>query len=218
LDRIRAAVGSRVWEAQYQGRPSPADGGMFKPHWWQRYATLPPVTAAVLVLDSAFKTGVANDYSVFALWAADGHGNSYLVNVWRAKLEYPELMKQAHIAHRWAKQRLPGIHVPVVIEDKASGQSAIQTLKKPYPTMTDGILPALPVIPHPVKATESKEARAEGVTPIVEGGRAWIPERAPWLEEWLTEHMKFPNGAHDDQVDTTVMGIVRTQRSKGGLI
>ena len=217
LQRIKTAVGSRVWEAQYQGRPTPPEGGMFKPHWWQRYTELPPMVAAVLTLDSAFKTGVGNDWSVFALWGRDAHGGSYLVNVWRKKLEYPDLMKQAHAAHTWSKERLPGITIPLVIEDKASGQSAIQTLKKPYPTMT-GILPALPVIPFPVKATESKEARAEGITPLVEGGRVFIPERAPWLDDWLTEHSKFPTGAHDDQVDTTVMGVRRTQRSKGGLV
>lgn len=217
LEQIRAAVGSRVWEAQYQGDPTPADGGTFKPWWWQRYRTLPELRTLALCLDSAFKDGVGNDWSVFALWGADGAGNSYLVNVWRERLQYPDLIRLAHTAYAWTRTHFPSVHVAVVIEDKASGQSAIQTLRQPYHPSAGVTLPALPVIPFPVKATESKLARAEGVTPIVEGGRAHVPEAAPWLDAWLDEHVKFPNGAHDDQVDTTVMGLTRTQAPRGGI-
>jgi hypothetical protein len=31
----------------------------------------------------------------------------------------------------------------------------------------------------------------------------YIPEAAPWLAEYLHELMVFPNGKHDDQVDST---------------
>lgn len=217
LAAIRAAVGSRVWQSQYQGDPVPSDGGTFKPWWWQRYHPVPKLVSLELCLDSAFKDGVGNDWSAFALWGSDGKGSSYLVNVWREKLQYPDLIRMAHTAHAWSKAAFPGIHVSLVIEDKASGQSAIQTLKKPYYPAKDVELPALPVVAFPVKATEGKTARAEGITPIIEGGRAFIPDQAPWLDAWLDEHQKFPNGKHDDQVDTTVMGIARTQRARGGL-
>jgi hypothetical protein len=47
LVRIQRNVGSRVWMALYQGRPAPAEGGMFKRHWWRywqsRGMNLPPV-------------------------------------------------------------------------------------------------------------------------------------------------------------------------------
>jgi predicted phage terminase large subunit-like protein len=44
---------------------------------------------------------------------------------------------------------------------------------------------------------------------LVEGGRCSVPESAPWLDDWLTEHERFPFGAHDDQVDTTSMALTR---------
>lgn len=217
LQSLKEDVGTKVWTSLYQGAPTPPDGGMFKDWWWQRYTSLPKMTSLQLVLDSAFKDGVGNDYSVFALWGSDGLGSSYLINLWRQKVQYPDLMRLAHTAYAWTKQEFPGVHVSLVIEDKASGQSALQTLKKPYPTMDGTILPALPIVAYPVKATESKTSRAEGITPIVEGGRAFIPQSAPWLADWIDEHQKFPNGAHDDCVDTSVMGIARTQRGRGGL-
>ena len=208
LDGIRQSVGSRVWEAQYQGRPTPAEGGMFKRHWWQRYRVLPHIKRAELVVDSAFKEGVENDYSAFALWGTDGAGSAYLVRVWRARIAFPELIQLGHDAHAWARQQFPHLKIPLVVEDKASGQSAIQTWRQPTYTKA-GMLPALPVIPFAIKGNQSKIARAEGVTPVAEGGRAFVPEAAPWLDDWLTEHEAFPTGAHDDMVDTTSMALTR---------
>jgi predicted phage terminase large subunit-like protein len=209
LNRTKANMSSRMWESQFQGNPVPAEGGMFKRHWWKRYTELPAITHAELYLDSAFKEGVANDYSAIALWAADGLGSAFLVRAWRARVDYPGLMRLSHDAYAWSRQRFPGLGIPFVIEDRASGQSAIQSLREAYYT-ADGVLPALPIVPYAITASASKVSRAEGVTGIVEGGRAAIPENPDWdLESWILEHERFPQGAHDDFVDTTSMGLSR---------
>ena len=201
LEAIRSAVGSRVWQAQYQGDPTPSEGGTFKRHWWQTYRELPDdIVRAEVTVDSAFKTGVANDWSVFAVWAVDKRGNAYLVRVWRQRVEFPELITLGRHAWTWARLRFPNMAVPLVPEDKASGQSAIQVWKRES---------HIPVIPYTVKATESKISRAEAVTPYVEGGRVFIPDAAPWLDAWIDEHDRFPNGTHDDQVDTTSIALSR---------
>jgi predicted phage terminase large subunit-like protein len=36
----------------------------------------------------------------------------------------------------------------------------------------------------------------------IEAGHVWLPERAPWLEDLRAEIASFPNGRHDDQVDS----------------
>ena len=38
---------------------------------------------------------------------------------------------------------------------------------------------------------------------MIENGFVYIPEAAPWLAEYLHELTVFPNGKHDDQVDST---------------
>jgi hypothetical protein len=38
---------------------------------------------------------------------------------------------------------------------------------------------------------------------MIENGFVYIPETAPWLAEYLHEMTVFPNGKHDDQVDST---------------
>jgi phage terminase large subunit-like protein len=54
-----------------------------------------------------------------------------------------------------------------------------------------------------------KTQRAEAVTNLIEGGLVHIPEGAPWLDAFIDEHCDFPQGTHDDQVDTTVMALMR---------
>lgn len=39
---------------------------------------------------------------------------------------------------------------------------------------------------------------------LVTGGAQGIPKAAPWLKEYEDELLSFPNGKHDDQVDSTV--------------
>lgn len=34
------------------------------------------------------------------------------------------------------------------------------------------------------------------------GGRILLPDKAPFMEAWLYEMIGFPNGEHDDQVDS----------------
>ena len=35
----------------------------------------------------------------------------------------------------------------------------------------------------------------------METGQLWIPNNAPWLEDFTTETTSFPQGKFDDQVD-----------------
>lgn len=207
---MRQRVGERNWQALYQQRPTAAEGGMFKRPWWRYYDTLPDLTEVVITVDSAFKTGVGADFTAVAVWGHDGAGSYYLIDCIEERVEFPELIRLCEAtweAHRWRART-----VPLLIEDKASGQSAIQVLKRPERRADGTIRPALPVIPFKVTAGESKEARAESVSPVVEAGRAFLPARATWRERFIDQHANFPLAAHDDMVDTTSMGLIRLSR------
>lgn len=196
LNEIRTAVGSRVWESLYQQRPTPEAGLIWHREWFKRYSRLggyPQFKRKIQTIDTAFKTGVANDYSVIATWGYTGNA-IYLIDCWRARVEYPDLKRA--IADQAAKHTPDAIYV----EDTAAGQSIIQE-------MTRSTL--LPIIPWP--ATSSKEARAAAVSPIAEAGNVYIPDGSHpddgWVSDWLEEHVAFPRGAHDDYHDTTLIAL-----------
>lgn len=185
-------VGRRVWQALYQGDPSPDEGSIFNPAWFKRYNSLPTIDAIVLVVDGAWKTGVGSDYSVIATWGVSySLQGYYLLDVWRARVELPELLHAIRDQHEKWKPRA------VLIEDAASGIAAIQTLQRET---------RFAVLAVPTKGL-AKETRAERVSPLCESGRVWIPAVAPWVADWVEEHRRFPAGANDDQVDTTSMAL-----------
>jgi predicted phage terminase large subunit-like protein len=51
-------------------------------------------------------------------------------------------------------------------------------------------------------------------TARIEEGRVLLPESAPWLEEFRSEVMAFPNGRHDDQVDSLAQALAWFIKSK----
>jgi len=113
------------------------------------------------------------------------------LEVFREKLEYPDL-KRAAINHamKWNP-------VSVLIEDKASGQSLIQDLRR------ETLLPIIAIKPK-----GDKVSRLSSVLGIMEAGKVRLPNHAPWLADFETELFSFPNSAYDDQVDSLSQAII----------
>lgn len=200
LEALREEMGSRAFSALYMQAPTPDAGAVFQRAWLEgRYSKLPDLHV-VQAVDSAFKTGVANDYSVVATWGTDGKW-FYLLDVARGRWEFPELLA--------AIEREAAEHSPtaILVEDAAAAQSAIQVLRRET---------SLPIVP--VKAEGTKVSRAEAVSPLFESGKVLLPEQEPaWLGDWVEEHVTFDAGKHDDQVDTTSMALKRLRgRGRGG--
>jgi predicted phage terminase large subunit-like protein len=196
----KAEISSRSWQALYQQRPSAEQGNLFHRVWWRRYnpklLKLAGLRSDFTAVDSAWKDGVANDFSVAATWG-QFQGKAYAMDLWRDQVEYPDLMQA--LRDVYAKHR-----AVQVIEDKSSGTSAIQSLRRSTPDA-----PSVPVIAWQPPTNSSKISRAEAVTRFVEAGLCYLPMEADWVEDFVAEHASFPNGQHDDQVDTTSMALAR---------
>ena len=42
-----------------------------------------------------------------------------------------------------------------------------------------------------------------------------LPQSAPWLDNWMHEHLSFPNAQHDEAVDTTSLALSMLKSSAG---
>lgn len=179
-----------MFSTQYQQMPIVPGGNIIRSEWFSRYAAPPGCQGASIYQswDTAFKNGDANDYSACITWMSFDDGTHYILDVFRAKLTYPEL--RAAVIKQRKKCELWGVYPPVVLmEDKASGISLIQDLK----------LEGLRIKAITVK--DCKEMRANECALSIHDGHVLLPEYAPWLSDFLTELEAFPNGRHDDQVD-----------------
>jgi predicted phage terminase large subunit-like protein len=59
----------------------------------------------------------------------------------------------------------------------------------------------------PIKVDSDKETRAHAVTPLIEAGKVFLPESAPWLTTYIDELAVFPNGTNDDIVDSVTQAL-----------
>lgn len=185
LEAIKGAVGTRDWASLYQQRPAALEGGIVKLAWFKRYGT-PPANPLRIVQswDTANKAKEINDPWVCSTWAETATGY-YLLDVYRKRMEYPEGKRTAKsLGEKWQPHA-------VLIEDKSSGSSLIQDLR------IESNLPVLAVTP-----TTDKVVRMSTQSHVVESGRVFLPESAPWLVDFEAEVGAFPQATHDDQVDS----------------
>lgn len=204
-DETKRDVGSRTWTALYQGRPAPAEGNLFKrSHWgWYRapMARLQGdgsmwaegMDEIIQSWDMAFKDTKHSDYVVGQVWGRRG-ASVYLLDQVRDRMDFPATCRAVvALSAKWPQANAK------LVEDKANGPAIMAQLASTVPGMV------------PITPKDSKYARASAVAPFVEAGNVYLPDpaQAPWVDAFLTEHQSFPNGAHDDQVDTTTQALQR---------
>lgn len=196
LEQLKADVGAANFAAQYQQVPIKRAGAMVKPEWFTRYSERPEGTVTQS-WDTGFKAGAANDASACATFLTH-EGKHYLIDMLVLRQEYPAL-KRSIVNH--AARFKPDV---ILIEDKASGQSLLQDLKRETELPLMGVQPS-----------GDKLARLMRVTPLMEAGKLVLPAYAAWLADFELEFFTFPDGAHDDQVDAVsqYLNWLRTRRN-----
>jgi predicted phage terminase large subunit-like protein len=192
LNQLRAVLGEYNFAGQYQQAPAPFEGGTVKLAWFKTYndQTLPTEFELIFQSwDTANKASELNDYSVCTTWGLKNK-RLYLIHVLRKRLEYPELKRlvRSHAQIHSARN--------VLIEDKASGTQLIQELRNEGFSSVTRYTPTL-----------DKELRMHSVTPTIENGLVFIPEKAEWLAVYLHELTTFPSSKFDDQADSTSQAL-----------
>jgi predicted phage terminase large subunit-like protein len=195
LETLRQTMTAYHFAAQYQQNPTPREGNMVKAEWLKFYEPgSEPATfdRTFQSWDTANKAGELNDYSVCTTWGVKRAANEksyYLLDVFRKRLNYPELKRAVVDLHRRFPESI------VIIEDKASGTQLVQELKQ-----EGGIL----IKAYSPPTGTDKELRVDAQSISFETGRVFLRRPAPWLSDYIAELTGFPNTKYDDQVDSTI--------------
>jgi len=187
LEKLRTQMGSAIFSAQYQQSPVPDGGAMIKRDWLRYYDQLPERgyrTKLIHSWDTAAKVGSQNDWSVCTTWLLIDNF-FYLLDLVRGRYEYPQLRATA-IALAQRDEPLK-----ILIEDTSTGIALAQELHQ------SGIYTVKPV---PVE--RDKLGRLFVHQAKFEGGLVLFPRKAPFLSQLEAELLTFPQGKHDDQVDS----------------
>jgi len=143
-------------------------------------------------LDTAYTDKTYNDATsllAFAKW-----DNNFIIRkVEEVRMEFPELIKKIQ---EFVHENGYTSSSRIFIEPKASGKSIVQQLKRET---------GLNVI-EDKPPTQDKVSRVNGIAPIIESGRVYLLD-GRYIDSFLNQCAAFPNGTHDDMVDTLVMAV-----------
>jgi predicted phage terminase large subunit-like protein len=207
--KLEASLGNDA-AGQLQQRPAPAGGSIFLSEWWDDRNRFDAsdgkiknlVVARWLSFDTALKDKEANDFTAMSTLELLPDYKVLLRLNWKKKLQFPQLASSIEAeARRWNyDEKLRGI----IVEDKGSGTSALQTLSQ---SAEAGIAKLL----IPFQPQGSKEYRARQASLWCDRGCVLLPwpgEDAEWLFDFEDGLYKFPNAAHDDDTDSFSQGIL----------
>jgi predicted phage terminase large subunit-like protein len=182
-EKRRRKVTEHFWSAQYQGRPTPRGDAIFGEPTY--YSALP---RAGLKwghgVDLAYTARTTADHSVCVTGTRGHDGTLYLVDVVRKQVDAPSFMLSLmaqHTAH-------PG---PMLFRCSGTEKGAASFIQRR------------------LRSFRTQQVRGDKLVSSQEYAAAWnagkvqLPEGAPWVSDFLTEHHRFTgvSDAHDDQVD-----------------
>lgn len=194
----RRVQGTSKFSAQYLQEPLPAEGSLFHWDWFRAHRVTEKQWGDFEFMfqswDPASSLSSTASYSVCTSWTVRD-GRYYLVDVYRRRCEFPDLV---HAALALEARLSPNV---VLIEETGIGKPFAQELarKLGYRVQT-------------TKSTVDKQCRAEAVTADLEQGKVFVPAAAPWLDEFRREVIAFPSGRHYDQVDSMVQFLGHAEK------
>jgi predicted phage terminase large subunit-like protein len=199
---LAATMSRYVFSGVYQQNPTAPEGNFFRRQAFRYWRPLPPwpdgreridcegqpVTLAdcwrFLTVDPAASTKTSADWTVASCWGLAPDGNLILLDRARDRVpDHDHFAMCRPLLDRWGAQQ-------VYVEQSWWAKTLVQ----------DATAAGVPVAP--LTADTDKVTRAIPAAGRVHAGRVWFPAAADWLETWCDELAAFPQGSHDDQVDT----------------
>lgn len=216
------AFGSYLAAGLEQQRPAPEEGTEVMRGWWKWFDTPPPrFDDATTSWDMKLKDNETGDFVVGQAWHRTG-SDFWLIDQLRGQWNQTTT-KTAIVL---LSVRNPRIRRHV-IENTGNGPEVMAELRRAQPGyevseqtrsalgITDDELPKVNAIfrrgmtgllPETVKGKKTVRFRAQ--TPLIEAGNVHVPLNSIG-ESVVDECAMFPNGVHDDQVDTLSQALKR---------
>jgi len=204
--RLIKAQGSDVLSDQWEVVEFPAILPSENPLWpefWKK-DEIPEVDYIIQSYDTAFSKKESADYSAITTWGVfrseeTGADNIILMDACRGRWNFPELKEKALEENEYWQPDM------MIVEAKASGLPLTDELRRA----------GIPIMNYTPSKGRDKVTRMHTVAPLFEAGMVWAPEKH-FADEVIDECMAFPNGEHDDYVDSMTMALIRFRQ--GGFI
>ena len=199
--KTKASLDAKYWTAQYMQDPSSDEAAIIARSEWRVWEKDRPPRCSYIIqcLDTASETNNRADFTSITTWGVFTNESEreehqiILLDRVNERMQFPELKAKAiDQFKRWEPDAF-------IVEKKGSGTPLYQELRQMG-------LPVTEYTPH--RGSGDKVARLNAVADIVRSGKVWIPDMW-WAKELVEQVAQFPNGQHDDDVDTCSMALMR---------
>ena len=199
LISVKASIPPSKWNAQYQQQPTGDDNSILKREWWNVWEAekIPKLSFVIQSYDTAFSKRETADYSAITTWGVfypdeGSQPNLILLDSQKGRWDFPELKNIAYDQWKYWDPET------VIIEAKATGMPLTHELRNM----------GIPVVNFTPSRGNDKVTRVHAIAPLLEAGMVWAPD-TQWAHELIEECAAFPNGEHDDLVDSTTQALMR---------
>lgn len=205
----RRRVHRYSFAGQYQQRPSPSGGGIWRDDSIQPCAI---VNGSVIVgsrriplaglhrfnvADLAYSQRETADYTVVGHFAGDTRtGELYLTGLFRARIDVLNSVEGREHRFYLAAERAKANASYTVVEKAGMASRVIELAQREGEPLRE------------VLADRDKVARAHAALPLAEAGKLFSPRDTSWWPNLVSELTTFPHGAHDDQADVLAYGCI----------
>ena len=195
LDVLKLPLSEIGVAGQFQQRPTPLVGAIFKREWFTLRKESMPCVGRYFSWDTAASIEDTAAYTCGIVGELTPDYRLYIRDIWRKKIEFPQLQ---YAIEEQAKKYggMKSLYTrDIIIENKSSGIQVIQSMKQISP-FADKVMPYTP--------KGDKIARAYEAAKWCEKGCVILPPPsgdADWMMDWEAELFNFPNSAFKDQVD-----------------
>jgi predicted phage terminase large subunit-like protein len=181
----------RNWSALYQQRPVPESGDYFKSDWLRWYDQPPPREQLRTYGASDYATKAeGGDWTVHMVVGLDPASDIYILDLWREHAD----------SAAWAEALIDLMFKwKTITWAEEAGQ--IKNSVGPFITKRQ-LERKVFAVRRQFTSSHDKPTRAQAIRGRIGMGKVLFPRHAPWVMDLVQELLRFPAGAHDDQVDT----------------
>lgn len=228
ISRARA-LGSYLTAGLEQQRPAPEEGTDIMRAWWRWFDAAPPrFDDSLTSWDMKLKDKEGGDFVVGQAWGRTG-SDFWCVDQLRGQWNFATVKTAIVLMH----VRHPRIRRHIV-ENTGNGPEVMAELRRAQADYEVGedIRSMLGITDEEVPKVNAvfrrgmtgliaenpkgdKRARMRAYTPLIEAGNVHLPLRTSWADGLVDEAATFPNGSHDDQVDTVSQALKRLSSGTG---
>ena len=188
LEILKDTLGMREWNSQFMQNPVPESGDFFRREWFQFY-DVPPTGMYIYGASDFAVTDKGGDFTEHGIFGIDDKNNIYILDWWSGQTNSAEWINSMLDLHdQWKTMKWYG--EAGVIRRAVEPQLAKRMEERKLYLNLEWMA-----------SMADKSARASNFQGRAANRKVFLPRKAHWASDLLSQLIRFPAGLHEDKVD-----------------